>query len=293
MMTMPRPFTPSAAEDRSAESFWLKEAKAALRTRDPLDAANDVEVLAAGPTGHHMPDRPAGLICAVATFCKPQQPHFRKIKMGKAARLFFDIVSPALSHRTGRSTQRSASPASSSPGTMGGGTGRAGVTMKSARYSLSAAICASSSSIRRRISRLSLSVSGLATGRVSGSVSGPTSGPASGTQTGGPGGICGGFFVNGSKLFQILLQPSLPHLRNAQPGKANMAQHSTTNHRTTPTAHHPQVPGGAAAAASIITNLPFFSSKVICRNSAAPTTGAPVPVKPVPVKTVPSETLPC
>ncbi len=198
-------------------------------------------------------------------------------------------------------TQRSASPASSSPGTMGGGTGRAGVTMKSARYSLSAAICASSSSIRRRISRLSLSVSGLATGRVSGSVSGP----ASGTQTGGPGGICGGFFVNGSKLFQILLQPSLPHLRNAQPGKANIAQHSTTKANTS---NHPQVPAIFGAAASIITNLPFFlsnscasaaahrsdtnlpffSSKVICRNSAAPTTGAPVPVKPVP-----SETLPC
>ena len=267
----------------------------------------------------HMTMRhPCATTAAVATFCKPQQPHFREIKMGKAARLFFDIVSPALSHRTGRSTQRSASPASSSPGTMGGGTGRAGVTIKSARYSLSAAICASSSSIRRRISRLSLSVSGLATGRVSGSVSGPTSGPASGTQIGGPGGICGGFFVNGSKLFQILLQPSLPHLRNAQPGKANMAQHSTTkantsNHRATPTAHHPQVPAIFGAAASIITNLPFFlsnscasaaahrsdtnlpffSSKVICRNSAAPTTGAPVPVKPVPVKTVPSETLPC
>ena len=35
-----------AAENRSAESFWLKEAKATLRSRDPVDAAHDVEALA-------------------------------------------------------------------------------------------------------------------------------------------------------------------------------------------------------------------------------------------------------
>ena len=251
----------------------------------------------------HMTMRhPCATTAAVATFCKPQQPHFREIKMGKAARLFFDIVSPALSHRTGRSTQRSASPASSSPGTMGGGTGRAGVTIKSARYSLSAAICASSSSIRRRISRLSLSVSGLATGRVSGSVSGPTSGPASGTQIGGPGGICGGFLPSTAQSFSKYccsqayhifetLSPAKRTWRNTAPQRPTPQTTARRRPRTTLRClrfSEPPPPFFVRQRNRSDTNLPFFSSKVICRNSAAPTTGAPVPVK-----TVPSETLPC
>ena len=50
MIAMFHPFATPATEDRSAaalaESFWLKEAKAALRARDPVDAACDAEALA-------------------------------------------------------------------------------------------------------------------------------------------------------------------------------------------------------------------------------------------------------
>ena len=35
-----------ARHDAMTESFWLREAKATLRTRDPIDAANDAVALA-------------------------------------------------------------------------------------------------------------------------------------------------------------------------------------------------------------------------------------------------------
>ena len=38
--------SPDARHDAMTESFWLREAKATLRTRDPIDAANDAVALA-------------------------------------------------------------------------------------------------------------------------------------------------------------------------------------------------------------------------------------------------------
>ena len=73
MIAMPHPFTPTAAEDTSTESFWLKEAKATLRTRDPVDAAHDAEA----PSDWQSISCSVGLAVSRASWpCQPVGPNW-------------------------------------------------------------------------------------------------------------------------------------------------------------------------------------------------------------------------